>query len=435
MLDFSALEANRLSLEKREFELEGELLAAIRPFDGEVRRKQLEVLVDVAADVPPFLVGDALRLRQVLQHLYGNAVKFTERGEIVLGVRGERRTPDELLLTVTLRDTGIGVPEDQKHKLFGRFIQSDGSSTRQYGGTGLGLVLARKLIEKMGGEIGFESEAGRGSSFWFSLPLGIAQAPRSAAERIAAEAWRARPLLVVDDNEHARTLLCDMLREMRFTVADEHSGAAALARLQAAGQTGSPVAVVYVDASMPGMDGMATVRAIEALALPAPPSVVLLACDPGMQEEIPAGLAGVLLKPVTRSSLFATTRALLAGEAPASSAGERSAATRRAPAGESGVRRPQESITSALADDAGKAEPAAVDRESLQRACRALYRLLLDGDFDSGHLLEENAAVLSSGLPEAFPGLRGHIESFDFDAAQAALEAACRSSGIELGSP
>ena len=435
VLDFSALEANRMSLEKREFALEGELLAAIRPFDGEVRRKQLEVLVDVAADVPPVLIGDALRLRQVLQHLYGNAVKFTEHGEIVICVRGERRAPDELLLSVTVRDTGIGVPEEQKHKLFGRFIQSDGSSTRQYGGTGLGLVLARKLIEKMGGELGFESEAGRGSSFWFRLPLGIAQAPRSAAEPVAAEAWRARPLLVVDDNEHARTLLCDMLSEMGFSVVDEHSGAATLARLQAAGQTGTPVAVVYVDASMPDMDGMATVRAIEALALAAPPSVVLLACDPGMQDEIPAGLAAVLLKPVTRSSLFATTMALLGDAAPASITGERSAATTRAPVGEHGVRRPQEAVTSALADEAGKAEPAAVDRDRLQQLCRVLYQRLLDGDFNSGHLLEENAAVLSSGLPEAFPGLRERIESFDFDGAQAELEAACQSRGIELGSP
>ena len=434
VLDYSALEASRITLEKREFELEGEVLAAIRPFNDETRRKQLEIILDVASDVPLAMVGDALRLRQVLLQLIGNAVKFTQHGEILVAVRSERRAPDEQVLTITVSDTGIGIPAEQTSKIFGRFIQSDGSRTRQYGGTGLGLVLAKRLVEKMEGEIGFDSAAGRGSSFWFRIPLGVAQQSRRTPEMIAAADWRGRTLLVVDDNEHARTLLRDTLRAMLFSAGDEPSGAAALARLKHSAQRGEPVAIVYLDDAMPNLDGMATVRAIKALALASPPQIILLSRDERTLESIPAGVAAVLLKPFTRSRLFATTQAVLTGEAPAEDLTREAAEGRVLGSVEAHAAEP---LPHARRGDVAALTSAAteVDREQLALVCRSLFKGLLDGDFNSGQLLEEHSALLSRGLMEVLPALRDSIESFDFDAAQAALEAGCRKYGIELERP
>lgn len=173
IIDYSKLEAGKLILETHEFDLEEEVVKVMHPFPDVAKRKNLETALDIGADVPRALVGDALRLRQVLWQVYDNAIKFTEQGGVIVTVRCLSRSDDAALLQFSVRDTGIGLSEAQKARVFDRFDQSDNSSTRKYGGTGIGLALAKRLVEFMGGEIGVESELGRGSTFHFSMPVGI----------------------------------------------------------------------------------------------------------------------------------------------------------------------------------------------------------------------------------------------------------------------
>lgn len=174
IIDYSKLEAAKLVLETHAFDLMQEIGLVMHPLSDAVERKALRVTVDIAPDVPTRLVGDALRLRQVLRQLYDNAVKFTESGEIVVAVRCLQRSDKRVLLQFSVRDTGIGLNDEQKERIFDRFEQSDNSMTRRYAGTGIGLALAAKLVQFMGGEIGLESEPGRGSIFSFSVPMAIA---------------------------------------------------------------------------------------------------------------------------------------------------------------------------------------------------------------------------------------------------------------------
>lgn len=176
IIDYSKLEASKLVLETHEFDLEEEVVKVMRQFLDIAQRKNLETALDIAADVPRALVGDALRLRQVLREIYDNAIKFTEQGGIAVAVRCLSRANNKALLQFSIRDTGIGLSDAQKARIFDRFEQSDNSSTRKYGGTGIGLALAKKLVEFMGGEIGVESDLGRGSTFHFSMPVGIGYA-------------------------------------------------------------------------------------------------------------------------------------------------------------------------------------------------------------------------------------------------------------------
>lgn len=174
IIDYSKLEATKLVLETREFDPEQEMRLAMHPFTNIVEQKQLRIALDIAPDVPHQLVGDALRLRQVVRQLYDNAVKFTERGEIVVAVRCLRRSDERVLLQFSVRDTGIGLNDEQKARIFERFEQSDNSITRRYAGTGIGLALATKLVQFMGGEVNVDSALGQGSTFSFTVPLGIA---------------------------------------------------------------------------------------------------------------------------------------------------------------------------------------------------------------------------------------------------------------------
>jgi two-component system sensor histidine kinase/response regulator len=267
---------------------------------------------DVAPDVPRNLIGDSLRVAQILLNYANNAVKFTDKGEIVVAVRASERTDTDVLLHFRVEDTGIGLTPGQIERLFQSFSQADTSTTRRFGGTGLGLAISRKLAEMMGGEVGVESEYGKGSTFWFSARLGIATSKRR--EFLPNPDLRGRRALVVDDNEHARAVIAHMVEDMTFLVNQAPSGAAAVEEVRRAAAAGHPYDVVYLDWRMPGMDGMATARLIRALGLDMTPMFLMVTAYGGeevVREAQAAGIQNVLVKPLSPSILFDTTMAVL----------------------------------------------------------------------------------------------------------------------------
>jgi signal transduction histidine kinase/DNA-binding response OmpR family regulator/HPt (histidine-containing phosphotransfer) domain-containing protein len=323
ILDFSKVEADKLDLEKADFELEKLLESMGGLISEKSHAKGLELVFEVAPDVPTNLVGDSLRLGQILLNYANNAVKFTDKGEILISVRASERTETDVLLHFRVQDTGIGLTEDQKSRLFQSFAQGDASTTRRFGGTGLGLAISKKLAALMGGEVGLESEYGKGSTFWFSARLGIGSAARR--ELLPNPDLRGRRALVVDDNDHARAAIIDMLEGMTFITREASSGAAAVAEVRRAAADGAPYDVVYLDWRMPGMDGMETARRIRALGLDATP-IFLMVTAYGREEVLKdaeaAGIRNVLVKPVNPSILFDTTMDVLGGRAPAQVPGE-----------------------------------------------------------------------------------------------------------------
>jgi two-component system sensor histidine kinase/response regulator len=314
ILDFSKVEAGKLDLERADFTLETLLDNTASLISEKCHAKGLELVFEVAPDVPPNLVGDALRLGQILLNYANNAVKFTERGEVMISVRASERTDTDVLLHFRVQDTGIGLTPEQQGRLFQSFSQADTSTTRRFGGTGLGLAISKKLAHLMGGDVGVHSEYGKGSTFWFSARLGIGQAlqPRLMPN----PDLRGRRALVVDDNEHARAVLADMLQSMTFVTAEAASGTEAVAAVAQAAREGQPFDIVYLDWRMPGMDGLETARRIRALGLAAAPMFLMvtafgreeMAGDPDT-----ACIAQVLVKPVNPSILFDTTITALGG--------------------------------------------------------------------------------------------------------------------------
>ncbi|MBX3587381.1 MAG: response regulator [Ramlibacter sp.] len=314
ILDFSKVEAGKLAIEQADFELEKLLDNLGNLVSEKSHSKGLELVFEVGADVPPQLVGDSLRLGQILLNYANNAVKFTEQGEIIVSVEAVERTGQEVLLRFGVRDTGIGLTPEQIGRLFQSFSQADASTTRKFGGTGLGLAISKKLAELMGGEVGVESEYGRGSLFWFSARLGIGSATQR--ELVPVPDLRGRRALVVEDNEHARTVIAEMLRGMTFEVGEVAAGAAAVEAVRCAAIDGRPYDIVYLDWRMPVMDGMETARRIKALGLPSPPMFLMVTAygrEEMLKEACDAGIENVLVKPVNPSILFDTTMSVLGG--------------------------------------------------------------------------------------------------------------------------
>ena len=312
ILDFSKIEAGKLSLEQLEFDLTTVLDNVVNFVNEKAAAKNLELLLDIGADVPWSLVGDPLRLAQILVNYGGNAVKFTDSGDITIYIRnlgededgGEDGGEGGLRLQFGVRDTGIGLTPEQLGRLFQSFAQADASTTRRYGGTGLGLVIAKSLAGLMGGEVGVASEPGHGSDFWFTARLrrGQGQAVRQPTPDL-----HGLRVLVVDDNESARMILSNILDTMGFVVTSVDAGQAAVQATQAADAAGTPFAWAFVDWRMPGLDGIETARAIRALGLAQPPRMVMVTAFG--REEVMAlatevGIAEVLVKPVNASTLF-----------------------------------------------------------------------------------------------------------------------------------
>jgi two-component system, sensor histidine kinase and response regulator len=322
ILDFSKVEAGKLDLDNTDFELE-KLLDNTGAFISEKSHaKGLELVFEVAPDVPGQLVGDSLRLGQILLNYANNAVKFTDAGEIVISVRASERTDKDVLLHFRVRDTGIGLTQEQMGRLFQSFSQADTSTTRKFGGTGLGLAISKNLAELMGGQVGVESEYGKGSTFWFSARLGIGTAVRR--QLLPNPDLRGRRALVVDDNDHARAVILDMLRGMTFETHEAASGSAAIDEVRRAAAAGHPYDVVYLDWRMPGMDGMETARRIRALGLVTTPMFLMVTAygrEEILKEAESAGIQNVLVKPVNASVLFDTTMDVLGGRRPEPVAG------------------------------------------------------------------------------------------------------------------
>ena len=308
ILDFSKVEAGKLSVEHIDFELDKVLDNVVNLIGEKCSAKGVELVFDIAPDVPRALIGDSLRVGQILINYANNAVKYTEHGEIVISASVSHSTLEDVLLRFTVRDTGMGLTEEQISRLFQSFSQADSSTTRKFGGTGLGLAISKKLAELMHGEVGVSSVFGRGSEFWFTVRLGIGQQARR--DHLPNPDLRGRRALVVDDNRHARIVMRDMLETMTFEVTDVESGSQALRAVHWAHETGQPFDIIYLDWRMPGMDGMEAARQIRAFGLSPEPTLVMVSAH-GREEMIKEaeslGIVNTLVKPLSPSMLFDTT--------------------------------------------------------------------------------------------------------------------------------
>ncbi len=308
ILDFSKVEAGKLTIERIDFEIDKVLDNVANLITEKCSAKGVELVFDVAPDVPQMLIGDSLRVGQILINYANNAVKFTQAGEIAISARVMEVTLEDVLLRFSVRDTGQGLTEEQISRLFQSFSQADSSTTRKFGGTGLGLAISKSLAELMGGKVGVESVFGKGSDFWFTVRLGISQQPKRML--VPKPDLRGRRALVVDDNDHARSVLRDMLEGMTFDVNDVSSGAAAVKIVASASAQNQPFDIIYLDWRMPGMDGMEAARRILALNLTPPPILVLVSAygrEEMVKEAEAMGIVNMMVKPLSPSMLFDTT--------------------------------------------------------------------------------------------------------------------------------
>ncbi len=309
ILDFSKIEAGKLDIESIEFHLEDVLenLANLVPIKA--REKNLEILFDTASDVPLSLMGDPLRLGQILLNLTNNAVKFTDHGEIVVSTKLVNKTEDQATLSFAVRDTGIGMTAEQAAKLFQAFTQADTSTTRKYGGTGLGLTISKRLVEMMDGQIGVDSEPGKGSTFHFTADFKLASQEMAKRSRQVGDLKGMR-VLVVDDSTTSQNIFKETLESFSFEVAVADSGEKALTEFKKAADRGQSYNLIIMDWKMPGMDGIETARKIKEMSHSTPGPNIIMATAYGRQEVMKqardVGLNGFLIKPVNASVMFNT---------------------------------------------------------------------------------------------------------------------------------
>jgi two-component system, sensor histidine kinase and response regulator len=308
ILDFSKIEAGKMDMESVDFQLEDTLDNISTLVGIKTQEKGLELLFKTDPAVPRALVGDPLRLGQILINLSNNAVKFTDTGEIVVATELVKKDKDQVTLKFSVRDTGIGMTAEQAAKLFQPFSQADSSTTRKYGGTGLGLTISKRLAEMMGGEIWVESESDRGSTFRFTANLGLGKESAKKRFKPPSELHGMR-VLVVDDNATSRSILQDMLVSFSFEVSLASSGEEGIAELEAAGKD-KPFELVIMDWQMSGMDGIeASKQILTHKGLSKIPPIILVTAygrEEVMQQAEQVGLEGFLLKPVNPSMLFDT---------------------------------------------------------------------------------------------------------------------------------
>jgi polar amino acid transport system substrate-binding protein len=307
ILDFSKIEAGKMDMEAVDFNLDDVLDNLANLVTVKAREKEeLEVLFAPAGDVPRNLVGDPLRLGQVLTNLANNAVKFTASGEIVVTIDKVKQKDDRVTLQFSVSDSGIGMTAEQMGKLFQSFSQADTSTTRQYGGTGLGLAISKNLVALMGGEIWVESQKGEGTTFIFTANFGLGKEKAHRQSTLSTD-LRGLKVLVVDDNATSRAILKDLLESLSFSVSLCASGEEAITEIENAVRNG-PFELVMMDWKMPGMDGIETATRIKSHPdLAKKPAIILVTAygrEGVMQKADKAGLDGFLLKPVNPSVLF-----------------------------------------------------------------------------------------------------------------------------------
>jgi len=322
ILDFSKIEAGKLDMESVDFNLEDVLDNLAGLISVKAREKEdLEVLFATAKDVPRYLVGDPLRLGQVLINLANNALKFTDSGEIVVSTELIEKNKDQVALKFSVNDTGIGLTQEQVNTLFEAFSQADSSITRQYGGTGLGLSISKRLVEMMGGEIWVKSEHGRGSTFSFTGNFGLGKEKAKRRFKPSPD-LRGLKALVVDDNATSREILKDMLESFSFEVIPAATGEEGLAELEKSTRE-TPFELVIMDWKLPGIDGIeASKRIKKQTNLPKTPPIILVTAygrDDVIQQAEQAGLEGFLLKPISPSVLFDTIMQTMGRDIPSAS--------------------------------------------------------------------------------------------------------------------
>jgi len=329
ILDFSKIESGKLQIDAVPFELEAVLDNVVDVLSEKADAKGLELLWVMDAALPRVLVGDPLRIGQILINYAGNAVKFTDRGEVRMEVRVEQSEDSEVLLKFSVTDSGIGLTPEQAARLFTSFEQADKSTTRQYGGTGLGLAISKNLAQAMGGDVGVHSVHGRGCTFWFTAWLGVGSAEKLIV-RPGVELHGCR-VLVVDDHEAVALVLCELLTDLGFAADRVDSGRAAVARVLDADKRGTPYDFLLMDWIMPGMDGLEAIRAIKAVRPQAMPLMLMVTAH--RREELLGrarleGIEHVLSKPVS-PSLLVDAMMQLVGHAPRQATpGEREASNR-----------------------------------------------------------------------------------------------------------
>jgi len=319
ILDFSKIEAGRIDLEPIDFNLRDCLEAALKTLTVRSDEKGLELLCEIAADVPEVVNGDSSRLRQVVLNLVGNAIKFTSEGEVALHVQTDARDGENCILHFAVSDTGIGILPEKQKMIFDPFTQADTSTTRRYGGTGLGLTISKRLVGMMGGKIWVDSEVARGTQFHFTARMGIADVKVIEVGSIAPpEILRGLKVLVVDDNRTNRRILEGMLRRWDMKPTSVEGGEEALAQLSTARAAAEPYALILTDMHMPMMDGFSLVERIRQRPELSTATIMMLTSaghrgDAARCQEL--GVAAYLLKPIRQSELReAIARVLVAKE-------------------------------------------------------------------------------------------------------------------------
>jgi PAS domain S-box-containing protein len=333
LLDFSKIEAGKLELSLDEFQLRATLGDTLRALAVRAHQKGLELVSNVQSDVPDALTGDAGRLRQVLLNLIGNAIKFTEKGEVVVQVRAASDAApanDQVHLLFAVRDTGIGIPKEKQATIFRAFEQEDSSTTRKYGGTGLGLTISAQLAALMGGKIEVESEPGRGSTFSFTARFGRSTRFRAADAGESSDLLDNLRVLIVDDNVTNRQILEEWLRNWRMRPVAVGGGAAAVDALRHAAAAGAPYSLVLLDGRMPDGDGLAVARQIrERVDISSTRIILLPSEDSGINSALSRemGINAYLLKPVQQSELLETISQVMGRTTPDAAPAKAAAST------------------------------------------------------------------------------------------------------------
>jgi two-component system, sensor histidine kinase and response regulator len=327
LLDFSKIAAGKLALDEADFSLRSALTDTVRALAPRAHRKGLELISQVRPDVPDFLFGDAGRLRQVLMNLVGNALKFTAQGEVVVSVELLSKSDDALLLSFRVRDTGIGIAREKQVAIFRAFEQEDASTTRKYGGTGLGLTISSQLVALMGGEISVQSEPGQGSAFGFTARFTLSSGVVLGAAAVSHKVLEDLHVLVVGDSDTNRQVLTERLTEWRMRPVAVDDAASALGALVRGEAQGVPFALVLLDARIPDLDGIALAAEIQARFGSAQRLILLSSNDDPvlLARSREAGIKAYLLKPVRHSELLETIWAVM--NTPADSMPDRDAGT------------------------------------------------------------------------------------------------------------
>ena len=307
ILDYSKIEAGQLNIEIIEFQLEDVLSHVAGVIEQAIAKKELEFLLDISQNIPQKLLGDPFRLGQILLNLLNNAIKFTDKGEIVLHINVEEQTPKNIVLRIAVQDTGIGLSAEQINKLFQAFSQADESTTRKYGGTGLGLSICKQLVEMMGGKIWVESEIDIGSTFIFLVRLGMPENTSDDSQYPPLQAFKESRILIVDDNSYARSYFKNLIENLGVKVFSVNSATAAMDELQHGDMAKKPYQLVFMDWKMPDIDGIEAIYKIKTeLSLTDEPKILLMTGF--VKEELfdkakQAGAVDVISKSINYSAL------------------------------------------------------------------------------------------------------------------------------------